>query len=162
VPRLSKSAPKARRVDGLWKRGGPSWERFHIKNTGNGAVVWEVRVVRFFPCEKGLPGKACWLMVARNVLDGEIKYFLSNAPEDTRPEVLLHVAFSRWHIERIFEDGKGEVGLDHFEVRKYVPLMRHLILSMVSLLFLIEETQWLQKKRGMDHLPSPHRDRNAA
>lgn len=151
-----------RRVDQLWKRGGPSWALFHIKNTGNGPVVWEVRATRFVPREHQRPGEACWLLVARNVLDGEVKYFLSNAPADTPLEVLLHVAFSRWHIERMFEDGKGEIGLDHFEVRQYRSIMRHLVLSMVSFLFLMRETQRLQKKRPMDHLPSAGGRRNAA
>jgi SRSO17 transposase len=162
VPRLAKGVAPARRVDALWKRGGPSWALFHIKNTEKGPVVWEVRAVRFFPCEYALPGHECWLMVARNVLDGEVKYFLSNAPADTPVEVLLHVAFSRWHIERIFEDGKGEVGLDHFEVRKYRSLMRHLVLSMVSFLFLMQQTQRLQKKHMVDHLPSAGGRRSAA
>jgi SRSO17 transposase len=77
-------------------------------------------------------------------------------------EVLLHVAFSRWHIERVFEDGKGEVGLDHFEVRKYRSLIRHLILSMVSFLFLMQQTQELQKKHIVDYLPSAGGRRSAA
>lgn len=56
------------------------------------------------PSENELPGDECWLIVARDVLSGEIKYFLSEAPKETPAEVLLHVAFSRWHIERVFED----------------------------------------------------------
>jgi SRSO17 transposase len=153
--------PDARRVDQLWKRGGPSWDLFHIKNTEKGPVVWEARATRFVPCKDGRPDKECWLIVARNMLDGEVKYFLSNAPADTPIEVLLHVAFSRWRIERIFEDGKGEVGLDHFEVRRYLPIIRHLVLSMVSFLFLMEQTQKLQKKPQVDHLPGSRSRRSA-
>ena len=52
-------------------------------------------------------------------------------------------------MERAFEDGKGEVGMDQFEVRKYRPLMRHLVLSMVSLLFLMEEARRLGKKKSV-------------
>jgi len=147
-------AAAARRVDQLWQRGGPAWNLFHIKNTDKGPVVWEARVTRFVPREHGQPGPECWLIVARNVVDGEVKYFLSNAPADTPAEVMLHVAFNRWHIERVFEDGKGEIGMDHFEVRRYRSIMRHLVLSMVSFLFLTTETQRLQKKLLMDHLPS--------
>jgi len=164
TPQFLARKPKAaaRRVDQLWKRGGPSWELFHVKNTGNGPVVWEVRATRFVPREHKAPGKECWLIVARNVMDGEVKYFLSNAPADAALEELLHVAFSRWHIERAFEDGKGEIGMDHFEVRQYRSIMRHLVLSMVSFLFLVCETQRLQKKPPMDHLPSTGGCRSAA
>ncbi len=46
------------------------------------------------------------------------------------------LAFSRWKIEGIFQDGKGELELDHFEGRKYQSIRRHLILSCVNYLFL--------------------------
>jgi SRSO17 transposase len=157
-PHLACGAPEPRPLKALWKRGGPSWKGFHIKNTQAGPVVWEARVVRFFPAADGLPAEPCWLVVARHVLDEEVKYFYSNAPEDTPAEVLLHVAFSRSHIERLFKESKGEVGLDHFEVRKYLALRRHLVLSMVSLLFLEEQTQRLRgEKPVVEHLPGPLR-----
>ena len=157
-PRLAPTARPPRRVDALWTRGGPAWEAFHIKDTQAGPVVWEARVIRFFPWDDDLPGEEGWLLVVRNVLDGEVKYFLSNAPADTPPEVLLHVAFSRWHVERLFEDSKGEIGLDHFEVRQFLPLKRHLILSFVSLLFLEEQTERLRGgKSVVEPLPGPPR-----
>ena len=144
---LSPKAPAPSRVDALWLRGGPSWEAFHIKDTEKGPVVWEVRIGDIYVTEDRFPPEKRHLIVARNVLDGEIKYFLSDAPWDTSVEILLHVAFTRWRIERLFEDAKGQVGIDHFEVRQYRPLMRHMILSMVSLLFLMRETKRLRGKK---------------
>jgi SRSO17 transposase len=149
TPRLACDAPAPRPLKALWKRGGPSWKGFHIKDTQVGPVVWEARVVRFFPGAEGLPGEPLWLLVARNVLEPEAKYFYSNAPEDTPPEVLLHVAFSRSHIERLFQESKGEVGLDHFELRKYLAIRRHLVLSLVSLLFLQEQTGRLRGEKSV-------------
>ena len=145
-PSLTPGSKAARRVDKLWLRGGPKWEMFHVKNTEKGAVVWEVRATRFYANADGFSGAE--LLVARNVLSGEVKYFLSNAPRETRIEELLYVAFSRWRIERCYEDAKGEVGLDHFEVRKHLPLMRHLVLSMLSLLFLMRETVRLRESES--------------
>jgi len=160
---LSPKAPAAQRVEALWLRGGPSWEAFHIKDTEKGPVVWEVRIGDIYVAEDRLPPEKRRLIVARNVLDGEIKYFLSDAPKDTPVETLLHVAFSRWRIERIFEDAKGEIGLDHFEVRNYLPLMRHMILSMVSLLFLMRETKRLRgKKYLVERVPSASCRRSTA
>jgi hypothetical protein len=161
APRLAVGEKEARRVDRLWKRGGPPWELYHIKDTQAGAVVWEARATRFFPSEDGLPAEEGWLIIARNVLTGEIKYFLSNASADTPVALLLHVAFSRWHIERVFEDAKGEIGMDHFEVRGHLPLTRHLILCMVSFLFLAEEAIRLKKNPLVDHLPSARSSRSA-
>lgn len=155
--------PRPKRVDTLWKRGGPSWQRFHVKNTDKGPEVWDARVVRFIPGPNGIPREQCWLLAARHVLTGETKYFLSNAPADTAPEVLLRVAFSRWHIERLFEDGKSHIGLDHFEVRNYQPVIRHLILSMLSLLFLVQQTHRLREKKfPLDGTPSANGHRSAA
>ena len=155
--RLAAAAKPARRVENLWQRGGPSWHTFHIKDTEKGPVVWEARATRFWTVEEGLPAAEGWLIVARNVLDGELKYFLSNAPADTPIELLLHVAFSRWHIEREFEDSKGEVGFDHFEVRGYPAVMHHFILSLVSLLFLAEERDRLGGgKKGVEPASGPN------
>jgi hypothetical protein len=136
------------------------WERFHVKDGSKGPMVWEAKRIPFWiKDENGLPSRPHHLMMARNVLKpGEVKYFLSNAPEATSVEVLLLVAFSRWHIERLFEDSKTELGLDHFEVRKFPSIVRHLILTSISHLFLAEF--WLaerKKKSGVDRLPGADR-----
>jgi len=75
------------------------------------------------------------------LLDGEIKYFVAHAPPETPTEVILPVAFSRWKVERCFEDGKQEVGLDHYEGRTWQGLIRHLILRSVRYLFLAKVHQ---------------------
>lgn len=141
---------EAIRVDELWKRGGPKWQMFHIKNTGTGPVVWEVRAARFSVKEDDAASPAQWLLVARNLLTGEVKYFLANAPTKAPLETLLHVAFRRWHIERLFEDAKGQTGFDQSEMRKYLPHKRHLILTMTSILFLMREVVRLRKKQIME------------
>jgi len=134
------------------------WEKFHIKDTTKGPMVWEAKAARFYLKRDGLPTRAHWLIVARNVEDPkEVKYFVSNAPEGTPLEVLLHVGFSRWHVERCFEDEKSELGLSHFEVRNYKSLRRHLIITAVSHLFLAKVHQkWRGGKSGLDGLPDSH------
>src|SRR5262249_8306045 len=128
-PHQAGEVTKARPVSKLWRREGPTWTKYQIKQTDKGPVVWEVRETRFFPRNDGVPGKEERLLIVREVLTGEVKYFLSNASAEVPLKTLLFVAFSRWHVERLFEDGKGEVGFDHFEVRCYRSLMRHLILT---------------------------------
>ena len=136
------------------------WQNYRVKDGAKGPMVWQAKRIRvWLKDEHGLPTAPHHLVVARNVLDPqEVKYFLSNAPEDTPVEPLLLVAFSRWKIERMFEDGKGELGLDHFEVRKYLSIERHLILSCVSYLFLAEfQREHRGGKFGTLAVPSPHR-----
>jgi len=151
-----------RRVDQTWKRGGPSWHTYRIKETEKGPMVWEARAARFWPSHRGRVLPEAWLLVARNVITGELKYFLSNAAVDARIETLLHVAFCRAEVEQLFEASKGEIGLDHFEVRHYLPLMRHLIVSLASLLFLEEQTRRLRKKLLVECMSGQSGDRSAA
>jgi len=139
------------------------WQRYRVKEGTQGPLVWEAkRVPLWIKDENGLPDGPHPLLIARHVLKPqEVKFFLSNAPLDTPLETLLLVAFSRWHIERLFEDSKGELGLDHFEVRQYGAITRHLLLTCVSHLFLAEFVQARRgKKSRADRLPGA--DRHAA
>lgn len=130
------------------------WVRFHIKDTGMGAMVWEAKVAPFWMKREGQVVGPYWLVVAREIDGSAIKYFLCNASAGVPLEVLLHVGFSRWPVERCLEDEKSELGLSHFEVRKYLGILRHLRITQVSHLFLARQTQRLRgKKSGGDHLP---------
>jgi hypothetical protein len=147
-------------VESIGRRTDEHWKTYHIKDTEKGPVVWRACCRRLLPWHNGQPADQCRLIIARNVPDGQTKYFLSNAPSNTPVELLLHVAFSRSEIEELFERSKGQIGLDHFQMYQYKPLRRHMILSMLSLTFLSEQTQRLRGgKSAMDASPgsSSHR-----
>jgi SRSO17 transposase len=137
-------------------RGQP-WQRFRVKDGSKGPMVWEVKHVRFYPQrDDGDPGTPGHLIVARNVLKPEeVKYFVSNAPPETRLQTLLMVAFSRWHVERCFEDEKTELGFDHYEGRNYRGLIRHQAMTAVTHLFLERLREQWGEKSGPDSLPDP-------
>jgi len=135
------------------------WQTYHVKDGTKGPMVWQAkRMPVYWPDENGLPTRPYHLLVARNILDpDEVKYFISNAPEATPVAVLLRVAFTRWTIERAFEDSKTELGMDHFEVRHYRSIQRHLILSCLSHVFLSEFClKYRKKKSRPDGGPGPH------
>jgi len=44
----------------------------------------------------------------------------------------VRVAGMRWAIEESFEDAKGVVGLDHYEVRKWNAWYRHITLALFA------------------------------
>ena len=48
----------------------------------------------------------------------------------------MRVAGARWTIEQLFEAAKGEVGLDHYEVRSWTGWYRHITLAMWALALL--------------------------
>ena len=136
------------------------WVRYRVKDGEKGPLVWEVKHVQItVKDEKGFPGMRLHLVVARNALDPtEIKFFVSNAPPETSVQTLLLVAFSRWRIERCFEDQKQEVGLDQWEGRHWLGLKRHLILTSVSYLFMARVREKLRKKKSRtDRVPSAYR-----
>jgi SRSO17 transposase len=160
VPRLKAKSPSASSVEDLLRHSpilrAIPWESFHVKDTDKGPMVWEAKAAPFYLKRDGLPSRPHWLIVARNRLNpDEVKFFVSNAPQSTPLEVLLHVAFSRWHVERCFQDEKDKLGLSHFEVRNYVSLRRHWIITTVSHLFLAKVHQrWRGEKSRADRQPT--------
>jgi SRSO17 transposase len=128
------------------------WQRFRIKDGEKGPMVWEVKYARFYRKHgpDGLPGPPHTLLVARKVLEpDEVKYFLSNrlvGSGEVTLEWLLWVAFSRFSVERCFELGKRELGMDHFEVRSWQAIHRHFYVSQLSQLFCARVHQALREK----------------
>ncbi len=135
------------------------WQRIYVKDTEKGPMVWEVKHVPFWLRRDDQILGPYWLIYARNVLEPtEEKYFLSNACSGTPVEVILHVAFARWPMERTLEDKKDELGLSHFEVRKYDAILRHFAVTQVSHLFLARQAERLRGEKPGDHpVPGPHR-----
>ncbi len=63
---------------------------------------------------------ARWLLVQCDAANpDEDAYFLAYGPADTSAEELVRVCDTRWQIEVGFAQAKGEVGLDHDEVRTW-------------------------------------------
>jgi SRSO17 transposase len=132
------------------------WVPYRVKEGHKGPMVWEVKHATLFPRrEDGDPGWPLHLLVARYALDrAAVKYFVSNAPPEAAVEALLLVAFSRWRIERCFEDGKTELGLDHFEGRSYTGLLRHQRLVALAHLFCARVCRhWGEKQPRADGVP---------
>jgi len=147
---------------------GQPWKPYHVKDTTKGPMVWEAKAAPFW-MKRGREVVGPYrLMAARDVLDPDtVKYFLSDRGDaaGVPARVTLHVGLSRWPVERCLEDEKTELGLSHFECRKYPAVLRHLLVTQVSHLFLAREATRLRgEKRGgaRDDLPGPHGRRGPA
>ncbi|HXH09112.1 MAG TPA: IS701 family transposase [Alphaproteobacteria bacterium] len=78
-----------------------------------------------------------WLVVRRSVSDPkELRASVVFAPQDTTLAEVVRVAGTRWTIESCLEAAKGEVGLDHYEVRSWTGWYRHITLAMWALALL--------------------------
>ena len=79
---------------------------------------------------------ARWLLVRRSRRDGELAFYACFGPAATPLVGLVRVAGTRWAVEEGFEQAKGEVGLDHYEVRKWPGWYRHITLALLAHAFL--------------------------
>jgi SRSO17 transposase len=77
------------------------------------------------------PGRY-WLLVRRSRTDGELAHYLCFCPPDAALADLVAVAGARWAIEESFQTAKGEVGLDHYQVRRYDAWYRHITLACLA------------------------------
>jgi SRSO17 transposase len=72
-----------------------------------------------------------WLLVRRSLSDPtELTAYVVFAPHAAALATVVQVAGSRWTVERCFEEAKGEVGLDQYEVRSWTGWYRHMTLAM--------------------------------
>jgi SRSO17 transposase len=79
------------------------------------------------------PGMAHWLLARRAPSDPtDVAYYRVFGPESTTLAELAQVAGTRWAIEEGFEDAKGSVGLDEYEVRKWQAWHRHITLALFA------------------------------
>ena len=107
------------------------WMRLSAGNGAKGPRVYDWTRVVIRPLRS--PGKGYWLLARRNIAQPEeLAYYVCFAPANTTLEDLVRVAGTRWTIEECFEEAKGQVGLDQYEVRKWEGWYRHITLAMLA------------------------------
>ena len=128
------------------------WETVVLAEGAKGPVVAERKFIRCFACRKDgnrnyvKPGPEIWLYL-RKYADGEIKYFVSNAPGELPAHELDRAATLRWPIEQCFEECKSSLGMGHYECRSYRGWKRHMLFVMIAHLFTISMREILKKKQ---------------
>jgi len=139
------------RVDMLAKRlPAAAWTRTTIMEGSKGTLVCDTVTVRVTEARAGLPGPRLWLVIRRNVADPrDIRYSLSNAPEETPPAELARMLGMRWPVELTFAQGKQAVGLDAYAVRSWQGWHHHMLLVMLAHYFLV----WV-RVRWSDQAPA--------
>jgi SRSO17 transposase len=147
------------RVD-AWAARQPSsrWQKITIRPGEKGELV--VRALTALVQTKdedhrvGRPERA--LVMRPITTSGDASYALSNALSDVSLAELVRVKSERHRIEELFQEGKGEVGLAHYEVRSWVGWHHHMTLSMLALWFLsLERWRWGEKGTRPHRAPAP-------
>jgi SRSO17 transposase len=113
------------------------WYRRKVSEGTKGPIVYEYTRRRVILSAAGLPQKTVWLLI-RRTLDEEPKYsfFISNASASTKLKRLIWLSGLRWAIEQCFEETKTELGMDHYEVRKFTGWHHHMLTCMLAHFFL--------------------------
>lgn len=77
-----------------------------------------------------------WLLIRRNLTTGELAFYRCYAPVRQPLMTLVKIAGIRWAVEESFQAAKGQVGLDHYQVRDWTAWHRHITLAMLALALL--------------------------
>ena len=127
------------RVDALVPLIPPtSWTTATIKEGSKGPIVCDFAFLRIIEARKNLPGPEVWLIIRRNLDDpAVVKFYFSNAPVETPLIEFVRISGMRWPIETIFEEAKGEVGFDHYEMRSWIGWHHHMLLVALAHHFLV-------------------------
>jgi SRSO17 transposase len=151
-PRL----PEFERAD-RWVARQPAgrWRKVKVRDGAKGPMAVQVLLATVQTKEEdGRVGGRERLAVLRTCEPNpRTWYTLSNA-RDERRAVLAQVHRQRHRVEELLEEGNGEVGLSHYEVRSWVGWHHHLTLSLLALWFLqVERLRLGGKNAGGDGGP---------
>ena len=130
-----------------------SWYRRKVSEGTKGPIEYEFARKRVTLCKDGLPDRTVWLVIKRTgSAEPSYAYSISNAPASTPLSTFVWLSGLRWAVEQCFEEGKTELGMDHYEVRKYAGWHHHMLITMLAHFFLWHLKLHLEKK-----ISGPHR-----
>ncbi len=127
------------RADYLVAQAPPeAWKRLSCGDGAKGPRMfdWAVASLPVYEWTTD-PGWSRWLLARRALTPNrkgelEIAYYMCSAPTGTSDDALIRVAGTRWAIEDCFQTAKTEIGLDHYQVRRYDAWYRHITLAMLA------------------------------
>jgi SRSO17 transposase len=142
-PRLQPESRQPQRVDLLGAQVPPrAWQRYRLIEGSKGPMIAEFLALRVLSAREGLPASERWLLVRRQCdrpeEEREYKYYRSNAPAPLPLATLVRVCGLRWPIESCCKEGKGELGLDQYEVRTWRGWHQHMTLVILAHHFLVQ------------------------
>jgi SRSO17 transposase len=128
------------------------WYRRRVSEGTKGPIVYAFARQRVTLCKDGVPERTVWLVIKRTMGAQPIfSYYISNAPASTPLRTFVWLSGLRWAIEQCFEEGQTELGMDHYEVRKYPGWHHHMLMTMLAHFFLWHLKLHLGKKSAGPH-----------
>jgi SRSO17 transposase len=113
------------------------WYRRKVSEGTKGPIEYEFTKRQIVLAREGLPEDDVWLIIRRTLGENPIySYYISNAMGSTRLKSFVWLSGVRWAIEQCFEEAKTELGMDHYEVRKWPGWIHHMMTCMLAHFFL--------------------------
>jgi SRSO17 transposase len=148
--KLKKDEPKSVHVSEIAKDPLLVWKTVILDEGTKGPIVAKIARLRVIESRDALPGEERWLFIRYCPESKEIKYFLSNAPENIPFEEMSRVCILRWPIEQCFKEGKSEIGMDQYEHRSWPAWHRHMTFVFLAQLFLLRVRHNLKKSPSVN------------
>lgn len=135
---VPKSENKAVTVENLAKSfNNYYWYRRKVSEGTKGPIEYEFTKKHVILSKNGLPERYVTLIVKRTLSENPVySFYISNASASTRLPIFVWLSGMRWSIEQCFEETKTELGMDHYEVRKYPAWQHHILTCMLAHFFL--------------------------
>jgi SRSO17 transposase len=121
--------------------GAADWKRCVLRESTRGPLRVDIAHRRVWVWNGEEAVARCWHLIVRREVGTpqRIKYSLSNAPADTKPERLAQMQGQRYWVERAFEDAKGECGLADYQAVGWRAWHHHVTMVMLAMLFIVEQ-----------------------
>jgi SRSO17 transposase len=139
----------AQRADVLAAGDGLVWRRLSCGNGAKGPRMYDFAEI------PDAVRSAHRLVVRRAIDDGELAYFWCHTPTGATLADLVRVIGMRWAVEECFQAAKGQVGLDHYQVRSYPGWYRHITLAIAAHSWLTVTATLAARQKGNRHRPVP-------
>jgi len=132
----------SQRADVLATQPGLRWHRMSCGDGAKGPRRYDFAQV------PDAGSAAHRLVVRRAIDDGELAFFWCHTPTGATLADLVRVIGMRWAVEECFQAAKGQVGLDHYQVRSYPGWHRHVTLAIAAHSWLSVTAVLIAAQRG--------------
>jgi len=129
---LAKTVPRRRRRKLTWREGTKAslsgrFSFCKVKTTHDDGTPIETR-------------ESVWLVIEWPPENGQrLHFYLTTLPRRVSYKKIVRVIKERWRTERMYQDLKGELGLDHFEGRSYPGWHHHISVAICCYAFVVAE-----------------------
>jgi SRSO17 transposase len=131
------------------------WKTIKWREGTKRRLVSRFAAVRVLPAHRPAKGKSKpprqWLLIEWPKGEQEpAKYWFANLSPQAGLSRLVFFAKIRWRIEQSYQQLKEELGLDHYEGRRYRGWHHHVTMTMLAYGFLLLETLRSKKNFWVD------------